>query len=194
MPTRLNSRSLINVLPNLQPPSEVFRLGDIFNEATRGHIKVARHIFWKTFFGKPFVEIGAVRTRSTSTGTIFARQNAEYSRKRTTEYTGDGGLVYTDSTLGRPNWKLRANPLRGENDMGRIAIRLLLTAAGCLSVAAAQDQPGFVRDTCVKVAPGKGAELEAMLHDVTAKQMRVRIDEGHAAWWLALSAVVPAGP
>ena len=72
--------------------------------------------------------------------------------------------------------------------MGRIAIRLLLTAAGCLSVAAAQDQPGFVRDTCVKVAPGKGAELEAMLHDVTAKQMRVRIDEGHAAWWLALSA------
>src|ERR1035437_3783475 len=37
MPTRLNSRSLINVLPNLQPPSEVFRLGDIFNEATRGH-------------------------------------------------------------------------------------------------------------------------------------------------------------
>src|ERR1019366_6194761 len=34
---RLNSRSLINVLPNLQPPSEVFRLGDIFNEATRGH-------------------------------------------------------------------------------------------------------------------------------------------------------------
>src|ERR1019366_6470975 len=143
------------------------------------------------FFGKPFVEIGAVRTRSTSTGTSFARQNAEYSRKRTTEYTGDGGLVYTDSTLGRPNWKLRANPLRGENNMGRIAIRLLLTAAGCLWVAAAQDQPGFVRDTCVKVAPGKGAELEAMLHDVTAKQMRVRIDEGHAAWWLALSAVVP---
>src|ERR1017187_4161039 len=37
MPTRLNSRSLINVLPNLQPPSEVFRLGDIFDEATRGH-------------------------------------------------------------------------------------------------------------------------------------------------------------
>src|ERR1039458_1310803 len=40
------------------------------------------------FFGKPFVEIGAVRTRSTSTGTSFARQNAEYSRKRTTEPQG----------------------------------------------------------------------------------------------------------
>ena len=77
--------------------------------------------------------------------------------------------------------------------MGRIAIRLLLTAAVCLLAAAAQDQPGFVRDSCVKVAPGKSAEFEAMLHDVTAKQMRVRIDEGHAAWWLALSAVVPAG-
>ena len=77
--------------------------------------------------------------------------------------------------------------------MGRIAIRLLLTAAVCLLAAAAQDQPGFVRDSCVKVAPGKSAEFEAMLHDVTAKQMRVRIDEGHAAWWLALSAVVPVG-
>jgi hypothetical protein len=64
--------------------------------------------------------------------------------------------------------------------MGRIAIRLLLTAAVCLLAAAAQDQPGFVRDSCVKVAPGKSAEFEAMLHDVTAKQMRVRIDDGHA--------------
>jgi len=32
-----------------------------------------------------------------------------------------------------------------------------------------------------------------MLHDVTAKVMRVRIEEGHAAWFLALGAVVPAG-
>src|ERR1039458_1098663 len=45
MPTRLNSRSLINVLPNLQPPSEVFRLGDIFNEATRGHYQSGATVF-----------------------------------------------------------------------------------------------------------------------------------------------------
>jgi hypothetical protein len=75
----------------------------------------------------------------------------------------------------------------------RTAIRLFLTSAGWLLVAAAQDQPSFIGDLCVKAAPGKSAEVAALLHDVTAKQMRVRIDEGHAAWWLALSAVVPAG-
>jgi hypothetical protein len=32
-----------------------------------------------------------------------------------------------------------------------------------------------------------------LLDDVGLKQMRVRIDEGRAAWWLAMSAVVPAG-
>ena len=96
-----------------------------------------------------------------------------------------------------PPWgakkKLRANPLRGGNHMFRSAIRLCLTTAGCLFIAAAQDQPAYVRDACVKVAPGKSVEYAAMLRDVTAKQMRVRIDDGHAAWWLALSSVVPAG-
>jgi hypothetical protein len=77
--------------------------------------------------------------------------------------------------------------------MFRNATRLFLTTAGCLLAAAAQDQPAYVRDNCVKVAPGKGAEYAAMLRDVTAKRMRVRIDEGQAAWWLALSSVVPAG-
>ena len=77
--------------------------------------------------------------------------------------------------------------------MFRNASYMFLIAAGCLSVAAAQDQPGYIRDYCVKAAPGKGAEVAAMLHDVTAKVMRVRIDEGQAAWYLALSSVVPAG-
>ena len=77
--------------------------------------------------------------------------------------------------------------------MFRNATRMFLIAAGCLAVAAAQDQPGFVRDYCVKAAPGKGAEVAAMMHDVTAKVMGVRIDEGHAAWGLVLSSVVPAG-
>src|ERR1035441_9700923 len=97
-----------------------------------------------------------------------------------------------------PPWgakkKLRANPLRGGNHMFRSAIRLCLTTAGCLFIAAAQDQPAYVRDACVKVAPGKSAEYAAMLRDVTAKQMRVRIDDGHAAWWLALSSVVQDQP
>ena len=77
--------------------------------------------------------------------------------------------------------------------MFRNATRLFLTTAGCLFVAAAQNQPAYIRDNCVKVAPGKGTEFAAMVRDVTAKQMRVRIDEGRAAWFLALSSVVPAG-
>ncbi len=77
--------------------------------------------------------------------------------------------------------------------MVRNAIRLFLVTACCLSVAAAQDQPTYVRDYCVKVTPGNGAEFAAMLRDITAKQMRVLIDEGNTAWWLALSSVVPAG-
>ncbi|MGP8247835.1 MAG: hypothetical protein ACLQVN_25390 [Bryobacteraceae bacterium] len=77
--------------------------------------------------------------------------------------------------------------------MFRGVTRLLLTAAGCLFVVAAQDQPAYVRDNCVKVTPGKNAEFAAMLRDVTTKVMRVRIDKGRAAWWLAVSAVVPAG-
>jgi hypothetical protein len=70
--------------------------------------------------------------------------------------------------------------------MFRNVTRLFFTAAGCLALAAAQDQPAYVRDTCVKVAPGKAAEAAAWL-------MRVRIDDGRVAWWLALSAVVPVG-
>src|ERR1700680_1970407 len=34
---RFRSSSLIHILPNLRPPLEIFRLGDISNEATRGH-------------------------------------------------------------------------------------------------------------------------------------------------------------
>jgi hypothetical protein len=77
--------------------------------------------------------------------------------------------------------------------MFRNATRLFLIAAGCLVVAQAQEQPSYIRDYCVKAVPGKGAEFADMLHDITAKVMRVRIDEGHAVWGLVLSSVVPAG-
>src|ERR1035437_6178099 len=110
---------------------------------------------------------------------------------RSTQRSAVGCILH--QTPGAQKWKFRANPLRGGNYMFRNATRLFLTTAGCLLVAAAQDQPAYVRDICVKVAPGKGTEFAAMLRDVTAKQMRVRVDEGRAAWFLALSAVVPAG-
>jgi hypothetical protein len=72
--------------------------------------------------------------------------------------------------------------------------RFFLIVAGCVFVAVAQDQPqAFVVDTCVKAAPGKGVETSAYIRDVLAKTAKVRVDEGTAAWYLAISAVVPAG-
>ena len=73
-------------------------------------------------------------------------------------------------------------------------VRFFLIAAGCVFVAAAQSQPqAYVVDTCVKAAPGKGLETSAYIREVLAKTAQVRVDEGTAAWYLALSAVVPAG-
>jgi hypothetical protein len=73
-------------------------------------------------------------------------------------------------------------------------VRFFLTAAGCVFVAAAQNQPqAYVADTCVKAAAGKGLETSAYIREVLAKTAQVRVDEGTAAWYLAISAVVPAG-
>lgn len=62
-----------------------------------------------------------------------------------------------------------------------------------LSMILAQNPAPTTRDFCVKVQPGKGAEYEAMLHDVAAKLAQVTVDQGTASWWLAARAVVPAG-
>jgi hypothetical protein len=61
-------------------------------------------------------------------------------------------------------------------------------------MAAAQNPtPGYVVDQCYKAAPGKAAEVNALVHDVSAKYHRVLVDEGSQAWWLVAAAVVPAG-
>jgi hypothetical protein len=78
--------------------------------------------------------------------------------------------------------------------MCRSALRLFLIIAGCVVMAAAQNQPpGYVVDQCIKAAPGKGAEATAYIREVLTKTAQVRVDEGTAAWYLAISAVVPAG-
>src|ERR1035437_6446252 len=75
---------------------------------------------------------------------------------RSTQRSAAGCMLH--QTPGAQKLKFRANPLRGGNYMFRNATRLFLTTAGCLLVAAAQDQPAYVRDNCIKVAPGKYAE------------------------------------
>ena len=74
------------------------------------------------------------------------------------------------------------------------ATRYFLITAGCVFMAAAQNQPqAYVVDTCVKADPGKNAETTAYIRDVSVKTAQVRVNEGTAAWYLAMSAVVPAG-
>ena len=65
-------------------------------------------------------------------------------------------------------------------------MRFFLITAGCVFMAAAQNQPqAYVVDTCVKAAPGKGAESSAYIREVVVKTAQVRVDEGTAACiWL----------
>lgn len=69
---------------------------------------------------------------------------------------------------------------------------LMASAVFFVSSSLAQ-QPTYVRDFCVKVKPGKGADYAKRLQEVSAKLARVRVDEGRAIWWAAQRAIVPVG-
>jgi hypothetical protein len=82
----------------------------------------------------------------------------------------------------------RSNSGEKEIHMSLRTVRFFWIAAGCVFVAAAQNQPqAYVVDTCVKAAPGKGLETSAYIREVLAKTAQVRVDEGTAAWYLALT-------
>lgn len=80
-------------------------------------------------------------------------------------------------------------------------LRLLTIAAAALSMAwadstaRAQDQgeQRTVRDYCIKVAPGKGAEFEAHVRDVEEPLARSRRDAGEFDWLVVARGVIPAG-
>jgi hypothetical protein len=63
------------------------------------------------------------------------------------------------------------------------------------SMASAQDQtePPTSRGFCIKVAPGKQAEIKAFLHDVGVPVNQAAANAGGFDWYLALRSVVPAG-
>jgi hypothetical protein len=56
-----------------------------------------------------------------------------------------------------------------------------------------QTPPNFVRDYCVKVANGKGAEFSAYTHDVAVKLIQGRVDSGESMWGGIARVVSPAG-
>jgi hypothetical protein len=79
----------------------------------------------------------------------------------------------------------------------RLSILCVVSLAAGLSAgsALAQGQPELstVRLYCVKVAPGKAADYEAFLRDVTVPLNQSRADAGEFEWFGAERAVVPAG-
>jgi hypothetical protein len=70
---------------------------------------------------------------------------------------------------------------------------IALLIQGTPAIAQDQPEPTTVRDFCIKIASGKGAEYETFLRDVTLPLARARADAGEFALFLAESAVVPAG-
>jgi hypothetical protein len=76
--------------------------------------------------------------------------------------------------------------------MRKRAVLWLSMAAACVSAATAQEQPTYVQQFCVKAVANKSSALDAMMPDL-AKYMRVRVQDGELASWIALRAVIPAG-
>jgi hypothetical protein len=72
-----------------------------------------------------------------------------------------------------------------------VSIAVGLTAS--TSHAQSQSEPPTVRDYCIKVAPGKGAEFDAYLRDVAVPLAQSRADSGEFTWFIAIRSVVPAG-
>jgi hypothetical protein len=74
-----------------------------------------------------------------------------------------------------------------------VFVAATIAVVPCTALAQGQTEPPTVRDNCVKVEPGKGAEFEAYLKDVTVPLARSRAESGEFAWFLVASSVVPAG-
>jgi hypothetical protein len=74
--------------------------------------------------------------------------------------------------------------------LGFVAVSIAMGLAAATSRA--QDQP-TVREYCIKVAPGKAAEYEAFLRDVSVPLAQARADSGEFAWSVIARGVIPAG-
>jgi hypothetical protein len=72
-----------------------------------------------------------------------------------------------------------------------VSIAAALTAS--TSRAQGQTEPQSVRDYCIKIAPGKGAEFEAYLLDIGVPLAQARADAGEFAWFIVSRGVIPAG-
>jgi hypothetical protein len=79
-------------------------------------------------------------------------------------------------------------------------VRLLTFAAAAVALGLAstthaqgQSEQPTVRDYCLKIASGKGAEFEAYIRDVALPLAQARADSGEFAWFVVERGVIPAG-
>jgi hypothetical protein len=73
------------------------------------------------------------------------------------------------------------------------AVVSIVFASAASGHAQGQAEPPTVREYCLKVAPGKGAEYESYLKDVAVPLARARADAGDFAWFVVSRGVFPAG-
>ncbi len=76
--------------------------------------------------------------------------------------------------------------------LAAVSITVGLATAGTSFAQTAPD-PGTIRDYCIKVAPGKVADYETFVKDVTLPLARARAEAGEFAWLLVARGVFPAG-
>ena len=74
-----------------------------------------------------------------------------------------------------------------------VAAWITVGLAAGTSFAQAPADPGTIRDYCIKVAPGKVAEYEAFLKDVTIPLSRARAEAAEFEWLIVARGVFPAG-
>ena len=72
-------------------------------------------------------------------------------------------------------------------------VSMALSLSGVASFAQVQPDPPSVREYCIKITPGKGAEFEAFLKDVSLPLARARAEAGEFDWFVVASSVAPAG-
>jgi len=82
--------------------------------------------------------------------------------------------------------------------MSATRVRMLRLAAvsivvGLIASTGRAQEPPTVREYCIKVAPGKAAEYEAYLRDVSVPLAQARADSGEFVWSVVARGVIPAG-
>jgi len=78
----------------------------------------------------------------------------------------------------------------------RLCLTVVSTVVGLAAsttYAQGPTEPPTVREYCIKVAPGKGAELEGFIRDVAVPLAQARADSGEFAWSVLGRSVIPAG-